>query len=102
MKMKREFTRKEYEKVKKMDRREMEQYIQSKYEEGLKDGEENSFNEEVLINNLFAKLLTGGCKGVGPTTVNNIVEFAKENGISAASIVEIIESSKDKDFKKNK
>ena len=78
--MKREFTRKEYEKVKKMDRREMQDYIEGKYKEGYEEGSKGTAEpKEIKI--LLDGLEAGEWKGIGKSLVGKIIGFAKSKGV---------------------
>lgn len=67
--------RKTYKKVKKMDRKEMEDFLVGIYREGFKDGAESGENADFRIK--LSKLLEE-TKGVGPKLYDRIMRKAKE------------------------
>lgn len=67
--------RKTYKKVKKMDRKEMEDFLVGIYREGFKDGAESGENADFRIK--LSKLLKE-VPGVGITIYNRIMTKAKE------------------------
>lgn len=66
---KREFNRKEYEKVRRMDHNTMKEYIEEKYQRGYKDGQEQAAKGiEEALNKIRA------LSGIGPKKMEQIMQ----------------------------
>ena len=70
-------TRKQYKEIKKMDRQQMENFLAKIYSQGYEDGKEAAEMADFKIK--LVQLLEK-TKGVGPKTIEKILQTLKEEG----------------------
>jgi hypothetical protein len=84
-----DFTRKDYEKIRKMDRHQMETYINGVYKQGKQDGFAEAVNmqrkrDTQTADALVKTLESGSCPGVLKVTIAKIKKYALETGFIKA------------------